>query len=158
MKYAYHFMPESHYQIKITLCEIRLKFSETTHKVWSSSKINSVPGTILRLTKQQVPIMKSSLSILFTFLVASGLSGCNSMHTNEVATACEQGIDGLNQRLTGGRTHKVHQTNLSRANSLLIAAQVQLQFAEYSGCVDKVRRAQDYLSGRQTAIISRLSI
>ena len=151
-------MPESHYQIKITLCEIRLKFSETTHKVWSSSKINSVPGTILRLTKQQVPIMKSSLSILFTFLIATGLSGCNSIHTNEVATACEQGINGLNQRLTGGRTHKVHQTNLSRANSLLIAAQVQLQFAEYSGCVDKVRRAQDYLSGRQTAIISRLSI
>ena len=102
-------------------------------------------------------IMKSSLAILFTLLVASGLSGCNSMQTNNVATACEQGINGLNQRLTA-RTHTAHQTNISRANSLLVAAQVQHQFAEYSGCVDKVRRAQDYLSGRETAIISRLSI
>ena len=101
--------------------------------------------------------MKSALTILFTLLIASGLSGCNSMKTNNVASACEQGIDGLNQRLTVA-THTVHQTNISRANSLLVAAQVQLQFAEYSGCVDKVKRAQDYLSGRQTAIISRLSI
>lgn len=101
--------------------------------------------------------MKSTLTILFSLLLASGLSGCNTMPTNEVASACEQGINGLNQRLAG-RTHKVHQTNLSRANSLLIAAEVQLQFAEYSGCLDKVRRAEDYLSGRQTAIISRLSI
>ena len=101
--------------------------------------------------------MKSSLAILFTLLVASGLSGCNSMQTNDVASACEQGINGLTQRLTA-RSHKVHQTNISRANSLLVAAQVQLQFAEYSGCVEKVKRAQDYLSGRQTAIISRLSI
>lgn len=101
--------------------------------------------------------MKSSLSLLFTILVASGLSGCNSMQTIDVATACEQGIDVLNQRLSTPK-HTVHQTNLSRANSLLVAAQVQHQFAEYSGCVDKVKRAQDYLSGRQTAIISRLAI
>ncbi|MCK5386248.1 MAG: hypothetical protein KAJ39_03620 [Gammaproteobacteria bacterium] len=102
--------------------------------------------------------MKPSLAILFTLLVASGLSGCNSMKTiDAVASACEQGINGLTQRLTA-RSHKVHQTNISRANSLLVAAQVQLQFAEYSGCVEKVKRAQDYLSGRQTAIISRLSI
>jgi len=102
--------------------------------------------------------MKSSLAILFTLLVASGLSGCNSMQTiDNVATACEQGINGLNQRLTA-RSHTVHQTNISRANSLLVAAQVQLQFAEYPGCVEKIKRAQDYLSGRQTAIISRLSI
>lgn len=102
--------------------------------------------------------MKPSLAILFTLLVASGLSGCNSMKTiDDVATACEQGINSLNQRLTA-RSHTVHQTNISRANSLLVAAQVQLQFAEYPGCVEKVKRAQDYLSGRQTAIISRLSI
>lgn len=101
--------------------------------------------------------MKQSLAILFTLLVASGLSGCNSMQTNDVASACEQGINGLTQRLTA-RSHTVHQTNISRANSLLVAAQVQLQFAEYPGCVEKVKRAQDYLSGRQTAIISRLSI
>ena len=101
--------------------------------------------------------MKPSLAILFTLLVASGLSGCNSMQTNDVASACEQGINGLTQRLTA-RSHTVHQTNISRANSLLVAAQVQLQFAEYPGCVEKVKRAQDYLSGRQTAIISRLSI
>lgn len=101
--------------------------------------------------------MKSSLTILFTLLITSGLSGCNTLQTNTIATACEQGIEGLDQRLNA-RTHDVHQTNLSRANSLLIAAKIQLQFAEYPGCVEKVNRAQDYLSGRQTAIISRLSI
>lgn len=101
--------------------------------------------------------MKSSLTLLFTILVASVLSGCNTMQTIDIANACEQGIDGLNQRLNAP-THTVHQTSISRANSLLIAAQVQHQFAEYSGCVEKVKRAQDYLSGRQTAIISRLSI
>jgi len=101
--------------------------------------------------------MKSSLTILLALLAASGLSGCNTMQTNEVASACEQGIENLNQHLSA-RTHSVHQTNLSRANSLLVAAQVQHQFAEYPGCVEKVKRAQDYLSGRQAAIISRLSI
>ena len=101
--------------------------------------------------------MKSSLTILFVLLAASGLTGCNTMQTNDVASACEQGIKSLNQHLSA-RSHTVQQTNLSRANSLLTAAQVQLQFAEYPGCVDKVKRAQDYLSGRQTAIISRLSI
>ena len=101
--------------------------------------------------------MKLSLTTLFALLVASSLSGCNILPTNDVASACEQGIDGLNQRLNTSM-HAVHQTNVSRANSLLVAAQVQHQFAEYSGCVEKVKRAQDYLSGRQTAIISRLSI
>ena len=101
--------------------------------------------------------MKSSLTILFALLASSALSGCNTMQTNHVASACEQGIESLNLHLSQ-RTHRIHQTNLSRANSLLEAAQVQHQFAEYPGCVEKVERAQDYLSGRQTAIISRLSI
>lgn len=101
--------------------------------------------------------MKLSLTTLFALLAASSLSGCNTLQTHEVASACEQGIESLNQRLNS-RVHEVHQTNVSRANSLLVAAQVQQQFAEYPGCVEKVKRAQDYLSGRQTAIISRLSI
>lgn len=79
------------------------------------------------------------------------------MPTNDVASACEQGIERLNQHLNA-QSHAVHQTNVSRANSLLIAAQVQLQFAEYPGCLEKIKRAQDYLTGRQAAIISRLSI
>ena len=77
------------------------------------------------------------------------------MKTYDVALDCENGIDRLDQRLSS-TSHAVHQTNISRANSLLIAAQVQHEFAEYSGCVEKVKRAQDYLSGRQSAIISRL--
>jgi len=101
--------------------------------------------------------MKSLQTIIFALLAASALSGCNTMQTNDVASACEQGIEKLNLHLSA-RTHSVHQTNLSRANSLLVAAQVQHQFAEYPGCIEKVNRAQDYLSGRQTAIISRLSI
>jgi len=100
--------------------------------------------------------MKSLLTSLLTLIITSSLAGCNTMQTNDVASACEQGIANLNANLNA-RSHKVHQTNLSRANSLLVAAQVQLQFAEYPGCVEKVKRAQDYLSGRQTAIISRLS-
>ncbi len=101
--------------------------------------------------------MKPSLTVLFTLLITSGLSGCNTLQTNNIASACEQGIESLDQRLNA-RSHTVHQTNLSRANSLLISAKIQQQFAEYPGCVEKVNRAQDYLSGRKTAIISRLSI
>lgn len=101
--------------------------------------------------------MKSSLSIVFTLLAASALSGCNTIQTNEIANACEQGINQLNYHLKTS-TLKVNQTSISRANALLIAAEVQLQFAEYPGCLEKVKRAQDYLSGRQAAIISRLSI
>jgi hypothetical protein len=100
--------------------------------------------------------MKISMTILFMLTATLSLSGCNTMATNNhVASACEQGIESLNLHLNA-RPHKVHQENLSRANSLLIAAQVQQQFAEYPGCVEKVKRAQDYLSGKQAAIISRL--
>ena len=101
--------------------------------------------------------MKSSPTILFILLVASGLSGCNTMQTNGVASACEQGIKSLNLHLKA-HAHTAQQTNVSRANSLLVAAQVQHQFAEYPGCVEKVKRAKGYLSGRHSAIISRLSI
>ena len=101
--------------------------------------------------------MKLSQTTTLILLASIGLSGCNSLQTNEVANACEQGINQLNQQLKA-RIHKVHQTNISRANALMVAAEVQLQFAEYPGCIEKVKRAQDYLSGRQTAIISRLSI
>lgn len=80
------------------------------------------------------------------------------MQTNDVASVCEEGIESLSYHLTSSRAHKVNQANLSRANSLLLAARVQHEFAEYPGCVEKIHRAQDYLTGEQTAIISRLSI
>ena len=99
--------------------------------------------------------MKFSLIILFTLLAASSLTGCNTLQKTHIAFACEQGIKNLGEHLHT-RSHAVQQASLSRANSLLVAAQVQHQFAEYASCVDKVKRAQDYLSGRQTAIISRL--
>jgi len=101
--------------------------------------------------------MKNTLTFLLALIVVGGLSGCNTISTNDVASACEQGIEKLDSHLKAG-SHKVHQANLSRANSLLLAAQVQHQFAEYPGCIEKVKRAEDYLSGQQTAIISRLSI
>ena len=102
--------------------------------------------------------MKSLLGILFTLLIATSLAGCNSMKTKDsVASACEKGIENLNERLRS-QSLAVHQTNVSRAHSLLVAAQVQYQFAEYPGCVDKVNRGQDYLTGRQTAVFSRLSL
>ncbi len=101
---------------------------------------------------------KTSLTILFALMAAGSLSGCNLMQTHDdIASACEQGIQSLNSHLNTG-TQTIHQTNLSRANSLLVAAQVQLQFAEYPGCVEKVNRARAYLSGQQSAIIGRLSI
>ena len=99
--------------------------------------------------------MKLSPIILFTLLAASSLPGCNTMQKSHVASACEQGIKSLSQHLNT-RSHAIHQTSISRANSLLIAARVQHQFAEYTGCLDKIQRAQNYLSGRQTAIISRI--
>ena len=101
--------------------------------------------------------MKSSQTILFILLIANGLSGCNTMQTNDIASDCEQGIKSLNMHLKA-RTHSAEQTNVSRAKSLLVAAQVQQHFAEYPSCVEKVKRAKGYLSGRHSAIISRLSI
>jgi hypothetical protein len=102
--------------------------------------------------------MKLLLGILIPLLIATSLSGCNAMKTKDsVASACEKGIQNLNDRLRS-RSLAVHQTNVSRAHSLLVSAQVQYQFAEYPGCLDKVKRGQDYLSGRQTAVYSRLSL
>lgn len=101
--------------------------------------------------------MKSPLTLLFTLALMSGLTGCNVIQTNVVASACEQGIESLNMHLRT-RSHHINPANMDRANSLLVAAKVQQQFAKYPSCVDKVKRAQDYLSGRQTAAISRLSI
>ncbi len=103
--------------------------------------------------------MKLHSKMLFNLVIVSALAGCNTMQTNnnDIASSCEQGIARLNASLNAS-SHKVHQTNVSRANSLLVAAQVQQQFAEYPGCIEKVKRAQDYLSGREAAIISRLSI
>lgn len=102
---------------------------------------------------------KTSLTALIALIAAGSLSGCNLMQSMgmDVASSCEQGIKNLNQHLKNSSL-RVNQTNISRANSLLVAAKVQLQFAEYPGCVDKVKRANDYLSGRQTVIFSRLSI
>ena len=105
-------------------------------------------------------MMKSTHSILFILFGVLSLTGCNTLNTLEVsgksASACQQGINNLNQQLNS-KSPNIHKTNLSRANSLLVSAQVQFQFAEYPGCLDKIKRAQDYLSGRQTAVISRLS-
>ena len=102
--------------------------------------------------------MKTTSLTFFLALAATvNLSGCNLMQTtDDVASACEQGIQSLNSHLSAP-AQTIDQTNLSRANSLLIAAQVQLQFAEYPGCVEKINRANQYLSGQQTAIIGRLS-
>jgi len=106
---------------------------------------------------KQVIIMKLPLTFALILTAAGSLSGCNALQTNDVANACQQGINELSQRLQA-RAYNVHQTSISRASALLESAEVQLQFAEYPGCIDKVKRADDYLSGRQTAIISRLSI
>jgi len=101
--------------------------------------------------------MKARITFLFIFAAAISLSGCSSTiaTSNHVVTACEQGIESLNARLNA-RNHNIHQANLSRANALFEAAQIQQQFAEYPGCVEKLQRAKDYLNGQQAAIISRL--
>ena len=101
--------------------------------------------------------MKILMTILFMLAASVSLSGCNTIEKrhSSIEIACEEGIKSLYQQLSD-HTHKVHQANLSRANSLFVAAQVQQQFAEYPGCIEKVKRAQDYLSGQQAAIISRL--
>ena len=98
-------------------------------------------------------------AVLFTFIASVGVTGCNTMPTssNTLASACEKGIARLSAHLQE-ETYSLNQVSLSRANSLLQAAEVQHQFAEYPGCVEKVKRAQSYLSGAQAAIISRLTI
>ena len=105
--------------------------------------------------------MKSTHSILFVLFGMISLTGCNTLNTLEVsgknALACQQGINNVS-RLLSTKSLNIHKTNLNRANSLLVSAQVQFQFAEYPGCLEKVKHAQEYLSGRQTAVISRLSI
>ena len=106
-------------------------------------------------------MMKSTHSIFFILAGVLSLTGCNTLSTHAVsgdsASACQQGIHKLNRQIDTNSLN-IHKTNLSRANSLLVSAQVQLQFAEYPGCLEKLKRAQDYLSGRQTAVISRLSM
>ena len=113
------------------------------------------------ISTMQVLNMKSKQSLLLILLGMISLTGCNTLNMLEVsgkgASACQQGINNVNQQLNT-KSLSIHKTNLSRANSLLVSAQVQLQFAEYPGCLEKVKRAQEYLSGRQTAVISRLSM
>lgn len=100
--------------------------------------------------------MKRLRTTSLTLLLSISLFGCNTMPSNnKVADACTQGIEKLNQHLRV-KQHNIHQANLSRANSLLQAAEIQQQFAEYPGCIEKIQRAQDYLTGQQAAIISRL--
>lgn len=106
-------------------------------------------------------MMKSTHSIFFILAGVLSLTGCNTLSKHEMsgesASACQQGIHKLNRQIDTNSLN-IHKSNLSRANSLLVSAQVQLQFAEYPGCLEKLKRAQDYLSGRQTAVISRLSM
>ena len=100
--------------------------------------------------------MKTLITTLFALILSASLAGCNTMSsTNQVADACSQGIEKLNKHLST-KNYNIHQANISRANSLLQAAQVQQQFAEYPGCIEKIQRAHDYLTGQQAAIISRL--
>lgn len=100
--------------------------------------------------------MKTSITTLLALILSVSLSGCNTFASNnKVADACNQGIAKLNKHLDA-ENYNIHQANISRANSLLQAAQVQQQFAEYPGCIEKIQRARDYLTGQQAAIISRL--
>jgi len=100
--------------------------------------------------------MKILITTLLALVLSASLSGCNTFPSNnKVADACNQGIEKLNKHLSA-KKYNIHQANLSRANSLLLAAQVQQQFAEYPGCIEKIQRAHDYLTGQQAAIISRL--
>lgn len=97
-------------------------------------------------------------AVLFTFIASGGITGCNTLPQNTLASACERGIARLSAHLRAEKKNSINQVSLSRATSLLQAAEVQHQFAEYPGCVEKVKRAQNYLSGTQAAIVSRLSI
>lgn len=102
---------------------------------------------------------KNILTTTFFIIVTTFMTGCNSTPEKTInvsANACEKGLGEVSRQIKLPE-HSVSQVNISRANSLLLAARVQHQFAEYSGCLDKIQRAKDYLNGENSAIISKIS-
>ncbi len=84
---------------------------------------------------------------LAVILLASLLAGCSGNKSLEQAAACRNGIDTAYREFSNAKSEGFGgAVNMTKAGSLLGAAKIQEQFEKYPNCIDKVKRARQYIA------------
>lgn len=91
--------------------------------------------------------MKLSCSqALSIFAVTAVLAGCGGRYDPAQARTCSEGIDVGYGELQDAETRGLGgSVQWTKAASLLGAAKVQYEFEHYPNCINKVRRAREYI-------------
>jgi hypothetical protein len=90
--------------------------------------------------------MKTIASLLISAGFCLSLGACAPMPHASRAAACANGLDRAFAELGDAKANGFSGTvSWVKAASLLSAAKVQQQFEKYPNCIDKVRRAREYI-------------
>ncbi len=80
-------------------------------------------------------------------MLASVLAGCSGEKSLQQAAACRNGIDTAYREFSNAKSEGFGgAVNMTKAGSLLGAAKIQEQFEKYPNCIDKVKRARQYIA------------
>jgi hypothetical protein len=92
-------------------------------------------GNVLKNFKSYI------LIVLFVTLYA-----CAGNPNSKIANQCRNGLTDAYQKLDYAKVNGFEGTvEYSKAASLLAAASIQEEFGKYPNCVDKVKRAREYI-------------
>ena len=90
--------------------------------------------------------MKAANALILSTVLCLGLGACSSMPRPDLAQACASGLDQAFTELDDAKAKGFSGTvSWVKAASLLSAAKVQQQFEKYPNCIDKVKRAREYI-------------
>ncbi len=91
--------------------------------------------------------MTNSTCIMLALSTILLVSGCSGRVGGDVARQCSEGLDAAYAELDKAKVDGFGEAvEVTKAASLLAAADVQKQFEKFPNCVDKVRRARAYLA------------
>jgi hypothetical protein len=86
--------------------------------------------------------IKILVASVFSLLMVSCASNPNSSQ----AMQCNSGLDSAYKELNLAKANGFDGTvNYTKAASLLTAAKVQQQFGKYPNCIDKIKRAREFM-------------
>lgn len=84
--------------------------------------------------------------IFFILIFITVISACAGNPNSKIAKSCRNGLSTAYKELDFARVKGFDGTvEYSKAASLLGAAKVQEEFGKYPNCVDKVKRAREYI-------------
>lgn len=83
-------------------------------------------------------------------LIAAFVASCSGNPNSAQARQCSNGLDAAYERLDIAESNGFGGTvDWTKAASLLAAAKVQYEFEKYPNCIEKVNRANQYITASQ---------